>query len=215
MPSKRDISAIRYIRHVVYTNVRAHLNKMGNHKKKYTDYSEFRKAGVAMGKYQKIHNIIRKDYMELMNVTEKHKSDKKEFDSLYRACLKGLFSIIEADIFGLNNLDEYENYSDKDSFEKKFKNTFKQVCKTWNKTELQKKYFDGKYRNLKELKKKRDELIHPKEVEHLHEASESEFEILKNVFNDYDIFINSLMDDFFISVDMNSMDILGLNKNVP
>ena len=170
-----------------------------------------------MGKYQKIHNIIRKDYMELLNVTEKHKSEKVEFDSLYRACLKSLFSIIEADIFGLNNLDKYENYSDKDSFETKFKNTFKQVCKTWNKTELQKEYFDRKYGELKEQKKKRDELIHPKKAEHLHEASETEFEKLKKVFNDYNSFINSLMNDFFISVDLNlnSMDVLGLNKNVP
>ena len=123
--------------------------------------------------------------MELLNVTEKHKSEKVEFNSLYRACLKSLFSIIEADIFGLNNLDKYNNYSDKDSFETKFKSTFKQVCKTWNKTELQKEYFDRKYGELKELKKKRDELIHPKKTEHFHEASEIEFEKLKKVFNDY------------------------------
>lgn len=181
---------------------------MENNEKKYIDYSQFLKAGVAMGEYQKIHNIIRKDYIELINLTEKHKHDKKEFDSLYRSSLKGLFSIIEADIFGLNNLDGYNNYSDKDSFEKKFKNTFKQVCKTWNKTELQTKYFDEKYQKLKELKKKRDELIHPKKVEHLHEASELEFEILKRVFNDYDSFINSLMNNFFISVDINTMNIL-------
>lgn len=154
---------------------------MGNHIKKYTDYSDFLKAENAMREFQKIHNIIRKDYMELINMTEKHKSMKKEFDSLYRACLKGLFSIIEADIFGLNNLDRYEGYSDKHSFETKFKSTLKQVCETWNKTDLQKKYFDQKYRELKELKKKRDELIHPKKIEHLHEASESDFKILKKV----------------------------------
>lgn len=188
---------------------------MGNQKKKHTDNSEFLKTRIAMSEFQKIHNIIRKDYIELINVTEKHKSIKKEFDSLYRACLKGLFSIIEADIFGLNNLDKYEGYSDKHSFEEKFKKTFKQVCKTWNKSELQKKYFDGKYRKMKELKQKRDELIHPKKIEHLHEANESEFEILKNVFNDYDLFINSLMDDFYISMDINLMDFIGLNKNVP
>ncbi len=188
---------------------------MGNQKKKHTDNSEFLKTRIAMSEFQKIHNIIRKDYIELINVTEKHKSIKKEFDSLYRACLKGLFSIIEADIFGLNNLDKYEGYSDKHSFEEKFKKTFKQVCKTWNKAELQKKYFDGKYRKMKELKQKRDELIHPKKIEHLHEANESEFEILKDVFNDYNLFINSLMDDFYISMDINLMDFIGLNKNVP
>jgi hypothetical protein len=188
---------------------------MGNHSKKYANYSEFLQAGKAMGNYQKIHNIIREDYLELLNLTEKHKMEKTEFNTLYRACLKGLFSIIEADIFGLNNLDEYENYSDKDDFETKFKKTFKQICKTWNKTEIQKKYFDEKYSDLKKLKKKRDELIHPKKVEHLHESSETDFKEIKKVFNDYDSLINKLMDDFFISINMDTMDFLGLKKNVP
>ena len=168
-----------------------------------------------MIRFQKIHNIIREDYTELLNLTGKHSSEKIAFNSLYRACLKGLFSIIEADIFGFNNLDQYNNYSDKDSFETKFKKTFKQVGETWNKTELQKKYFDEKYRELKKLRKKRDELIHPKKVEHLHEASESEFELIKKVFKDYDLFMNSIMDDFYISVDLNTTDILRQNKNVP
>ena len=171
-----------------------------NHEKIYEDKDAFLKAGVTMQKYQKIHNIIRKDYMVLLKVTEGHKSETTEFDSLYRACLKSLFSIIEADIYGLNNLDEYENYSDRDSLETKFKKTFKQVCRTWKKTELQKKYFDEKYGGLRELKKKRDELIHPKKIEHLHGASNVEFEKLRTVFNDYDLFINSLMDNFFITV---------------
>ena len=102
------------------------------------------------------------------------------------------------DSFSIN--EDLENYSDRDSFEIKFKKTFKQVCRTWKKTELQKKYFDEKYGGLRELKKKRDELIHPKKVEHLHGASNTEFEKLKTVFNDYDSFINSLMKDFFITV---------------
>lgn len=177
---------------------------MDNHEKIYEDKDDFLKAGVAMQKYQKIHNILRKDYMVLLKVTEGHKSEPTEFDSLYRACLKSLFSIIEADIYGLNNLDEYENYSDRDSFETKFKNTFKQVCRTWKKTELQKKYFDEKYGGLRVLKKKRNELIHPKKVEQLHGASNAEFEKLITVFNDYDSFINSLMDDFFITVTLPS-----------
>lgn len=102
---------------------------MGNHKKKYTDYSEFLKATAEMRKFQKVHNIIREDYMVLIDITEKHKSNKHEFDSLYRACLKGLFSIIEADVFGLNNLDEYKGYTDKHSFEKSLKTLLNRFVK--------------------------------------------------------------------------------------
>src|SRR5665647_382461 len=162
---------------------------MEEHSKKYFDTSEFVKDFAAMVLFQKIHNIIRKDYMELLDLTERHKVNKTEFNALYRACLKSLFSLIEADIFGLNNLDKYQNYTDKDSFEIKFKNTFRQVCKTWNKNEIGEKYLDTKYCKLKELRKKRDELIHPKKVEHIHEANETEFDSLKLVFTDYDSFI--------------------------
>ena len=81
----------------------------------------------------------------------------------------------------------------------KFKETYKQICKTWNKEEIQKKYYDSKLQGLVELKKKRDELVHPKELEHIHKASEKDFQTLKSVFEDYDKFINDLMNDFFLS----------------
>jgi hypothetical protein len=51
---------------------------------------------------------------------------------------------------------------------------------------------------LVELKKKRDELVHPKELGHIHKASEKDFQKLKLGFEDYDKFINELMNDFFL-----------------
>ncbi len=128
--------------------------------------------------------------------------NEKEFDALYRACLKGLFSLIEADIYGLSKLDPYESYSDGNDFKSKFKRAFKYVCKIRNKTEIQKKYFDSKYRELKDLRNKRDELTHPKEIEHIHKANELEFKKVKRVFNDYKDFIDNLMDGYSNSVDL-------------
>ena len=108
--------------------------------------------------------------------------------------------MIEADIYGLNQLDMYDGYNDKqDRFIEKFKETYKQICKTWNKQELQKQYFDTKLESIKELKVKRDNLVHPKQIDHIHKASEENFNKLKTVFQDYDKFINNLMNDFFIS----------------
>jgi hypothetical protein len=49
------------------------------------------------------------------------------------------------------------------------------------------------------LKKKRDELVHPKKLEHIHKGSEKDFQVLKVVFEDYNKFINDLMTDFFLS----------------
>jgi isocitrate dehydrogenase kinase/phosphatase len=153
--------------------------------------------------------------MELLNITELFKSNSDQFNALYRSCLKSLFSLIEADIFGLNNLDQYENYSDKHSFENKFKSTFTKVCTTWNKNEIREIYFDSKYCDLKELRKKRDELIHPKKVEHIHKATEQEFDKVKKVFTDYDNFINKLMDDFFIEAEVNAFDFINKITNTP
>ena len=173
---------------------------MSNHTKQYDNLNEMLLAAQTMGKFQRIHNVIRPDFMLLLKITEEQKSNKKEFDALYRACLTRFFTLIEADIYGLNQLDMYDGYDDKkDRFIEKFKETYKQICKTWNKEEIQKKYFDSKLQGLVELKKKRDELVHPKELEHIHKANEKDFQTLKSVFEDYDKFINDLMNDFFLS----------------
>jgi hypothetical protein len=178
---------------------------MTNHVKQYIDYSEFLNASATIDKFQRIHNILRKDYLVLLDLIEIYKSNKIEFDSLYRAGLRSIFSLIEADIYCLNYLDKYDDYSDKDHFEKKMKSTFKQVCETWNKEQIGKKYFETKYCDLKTLRQKRDELIHPKDTEHLHEANEGEFEKLKKVFKDYDSFINDLMNDFYIGFEFKTL----------
>lgn len=173
---------------------------MSNHTKQYDNLNEMLSAAQTMGKFHRIHNVIRPDFMLLLKIAEEQKSNEKEFDALYRACLTRFFTLIEADIYGLNQLDMYDGYDDKkDRFIEKFKETYKQICKTWNKEEIQKKYYDSKLQGLVELKKKRDELVHPKELEHIHKASEKDFQTLKSVFEDYDKFINDLMNDFFLS----------------
>lgn len=172
---------------------------MSGHSKKYNTLDEMLIAAQAMVKFQSMHNEIRNDYLELLKVTENNKQSEVTFNALYRACLRSLFSLIESDIYGLNKLDKYEKYDDKDSVIKKFKETYKQISKTWSKKDIQNKYFDSKLQGLGELKKMRDELVHPKEIEHIHKATEVDFDKLKLVFNDYDVFINELMNDFFLS----------------
>jgi len=81
-------------------------------------------AAQVMKNFQEIHNIIRPDFLVLLEITEEIKSNQEKFDALYRACLTRFFTLIEADIYGLNQLDTYDNYNDKkDRFIEKFKNT--------------------------------------------------------------------------------------------
>ena len=56
---------------------------MGNHSKEISTYHEWLEKVVMLGKFMEIHNIIRNDFIVLLNVTEKHKTKKAEFDSLY------------------------------------------------------------------------------------------------------------------------------------
>jgi hypothetical protein len=177
---------------------------MSDQTKEYNNLDEMFAAAQTMRQFQKIHNIIRPDFILLLKITEEQKNDKDRFNTLYRACLIRFFTLIEADIYGLNQFDMYSDYDDKkDRFIEKFKETYKQICMTWNKQELQKKYFDTKLQSLKELKSKRDNLVHPKQIEHIHKASEEDFNKVNTAFDDYDKFINDLMNDFFIGTKIN------------
>jgi hypothetical protein len=172
---------------------------MGEHVKTYDSFEEMMQAAQVMRKFQTIHNVIRKDYMELLRLTETHQSSKESFDALYRASLRSLFSLIEADISGLNALDGYPGYDDrKHALIPKLKQTYKQIARTWRKEAVEQHYFATKLEALLALKIKRDELVHPKEHPHIHAASAADFEQLKKVFSDYDDFVNALMKGFFV-----------------
>lgn len=183
---------------------------MSRHTKTYLTMEEMLNASKAMTSFQVIHNSIRLDYSELLRITETFIADQVSFDSLYRASLRSLLSIIEADIHGLNQLDQYEGYDDlKQSFIDKFKFTYKQIATTWNKIEVYNRYADSKITALKILKKKRDELVHPKETEHLHSASVKDFNDLKDGFESYNSFVNELMTDFWVGVTIPSNPFFG------
>ncbi len=168
--------------------------------KYYDNLIEFQEAQQILYNYQKTHNIIRNDYLNLIELTFKFQNDQKAFNTLYRACLRELFSLIESDLFNLNRLDNYPNYSDKDKFMVKFKKTFKQISKTWEKVDIQKEYFDSKLERLKIVKTERDKIAHPKSPNDFKTTTIDDFNRFKIVFDEYDGFINKMMDGFFIGM---------------
>ena len=74
---------------------------MEDHSKNYGTLEAMMAAAQFMRKFQTIHNVLRKDYMELLRITEEHHAVPESFDALYRASLRSLFSLVEADIAGL------------------------------------------------------------------------------------------------------------------
>lgn len=166
----------------------------------YNSIKELQRAATILKNYQKTHNIIRNDYIELLNLAESLLGNENQFNALYRACMRELFSLIESDLFGLNQLDKYNGYKDQEGLVKKFEKTFVQISQTWSKNDLWKGYFDEKFENLKKIKIERDRTTHPKKPEDFKQISLSDFNILKAIFHDYDNFINELMNGFFIGL---------------
>ncbi len=162
-----------------------------------SDPNEFRKLLQLIQKFPRLHNTIRDDFLLLLKMTEELKADTEKFETLCRTCIKSLFSLIEADIYYYNLFDAYVGYSDKENFFDKFKKTFKQICTTWNRQELQQNYFTTKLADLKELRSLRDKLIHPKAIEHIIKPTPDTFHKVTKVFNDYDTFISTIMSNFF------------------
>lgn len=168
--------------------------------KYYDNLTDFQKAQQILHNYQKTHNIIRNDYLNLIELTFEFRNDQKAFNTMYRACLRELFSLIESDLFNLNRLDSYPNYSDNDKFMVKFKKTFKQISKTWKKEDIQKEYFDSKLERLKGIKNERDRITHPKGPKDFKTTTTKDFDMFKMAFDEYDGFINKMMDGFFIGM---------------
>jgi len=73
--------------------------------KYYDNLNKFQEANQILNNYQKTHNIIRNDYINLIELTFESHNDQKVFNTLYRACLRELFSLIESDLFNLNRRD--------------------------------------------------------------------------------------------------------------
>lgn len=155
-----------------------------------------------LSKFSKIHNRLKNDYSVLLALTEQYSPDSTEFKILCRNAIKGLFSIMEADIHYYNIFDQYPGYKDRDKFMTRFKKTFVQVCTTWKREELQQKYFSDNLEQLKKLKQVRDLLTHPKEIEHICDPTLQDFNEIKGAFYRYDQFVLDIMSNFFFSVNI-------------
>ena len=178
---------------------------MQDHSKLFESREEFYRVNQALTVYQILHNNLRDDFDNLIKLTEKHTSIDKDYDTLYRACVRSVLVIIESDVYGLNQIDPYEGYADNNDFETKLKSTLKQIGKTFNKADITSEYLNTKYQKFKNIKNKRDELTHPKNENHFHAVSLSAIKELKEVYNDYDDMVNRLMNGFFLKIQIHDL----------
>lgn len=133
-----------------------------------------------------VHSILSKDLEDFYHLCKKNEGS--EF--LIRAFCKEVFSLMEVDIYLLNQLHPYPEYRDEDRFICKFKNTFQYYVSNApvnNKDigTLYRSYADRNFRELRQARVKRDRFNHPKDVNSLN-LPEGFLESCHNVFKNYD-----------------------------
>lgn len=152
--------------------------------------------------FQLVHNELRKDFEMIYGLAKSKIEDVEIVKPLIRSCIKELFSLIEADIYLLNQFNPYLDYNDRDDFCKKFKKTFKHHAKTFNKQDTTLKFNSSHFKLLLIQKNKRDEVIHPKGRKSIC-VEKSNLEDIYDLFIKYKLFVNESIANVFISKKIN------------
>ena len=152
-----------------------------------------------MSEFQILRNIMRRDYISLLKMANTTLCNEAQFNSMYRACLVQLFTVIEADIFGLRALDPYPLLKGvKKNFYDIFLHTFNQIARTWNKEEITEKYITTYFNELMLIKGERNNLTHPKKINALILPDAATLNRLEIAFKNYCDFMNEMMNGFYI-----------------
>lgn len=166
------------------------------------EQKDFESTFNNMRTFQLVHNELRKDFEMIYELAKSKIEDVEIVKPLIRGCLKELFSLMEADIYLLNQFNPYLDYNDRDDFCKKFKKTFKHHAKTFNKQDTTLKFNSSHFKLLLIQKKKRDEVTHPKGRNSIC-VEKSYLEDIYDLFLKYNSFVNESMTNVFISTKIN------------
>lgn len=156
-------------------------------------------VGERMREMQFTHNRLIKDFETLYAVTVDNMSDREKLQPLIRSCLKELFSLIEGDLYLINQYHPYPNYDDFDKLDDKFKKTYRHHAEKFKKSNERIAYQSKSYRLFKKLKAKRDAVTHPKGMKSI-DISLEDLVMLQQAFQDYKAYINELMKNVGFSI---------------
>ena len=166
------------------------------------EQKDFENTFSNMRTFQLVHNELRKDFEMIYELAKNKIEDLEVVKPLIRGCIKELFSLMEADIYLLNQFNPYLDYNDRDDFCKKFKKTFKHHGKTFNKQDTNSKFNSSHFKLLLIQKNKRDEVTHPKGRNSIR-VEGTDLEGIYDLFTKYNSFVNESMTNVFISARFN------------
>lgn len=152
-----------------------------------------------MTEMQRTHNTLAKDIETLVAIAKEQASDTDRIQPLIRACIKELFSLVEADLFLINQFNPYPDYNERDDLGRKFKKTYRHHAKTFKKQDIQKSYQSRFYGKFYTLKWKRDEFMHPKGRTSI-SVTTDDLANVNQVYETYRKFVISLMTNVGVSI---------------
>lgn len=150
---------------------------------------------------QRTHNTLAKDFETLVEIAKENVEKENRIQPLIRACIKEFFSLVEADLYLINQYLPYDGYDKKEALNKKFKKTYRHHSRSFKKQALQFQYQSKSYGRLYQLKLKRDAIVHPKGLETI-DVKAADLEEVVAVYEEYRNYIMQLMSNIGFSVEL-------------
>lgn len=166
-----------------------------------------------MSSMQRTHNMLAKDIETLLALTNEQFTNPDRMQPLIRACLKELFSLVEADLYLINQFIPYPDFKERDDLGQKFKKTFRHHARTFKKEDIVKAFQERFYANFYKLKLKRDDIVHPKGL-HSIEVKSDDLTLISEVYKIYRNFVIQLMTNVGVSTKIPWKDFLSGNINI-
>lgn len=154
-----------------------------------------------MGIMQRTHNMLAKDFETLVDIAKENAENSIRIKPLIRACIKELFSLVEADLYLINQYQPYDGYSNWDKLNEKFKKTYRHHAKNFKKQDLKNQYQSKSYARLYKLKQKRDDIVHPKGLQTI-DVTLDDLQEVTEVYNEYRNYVIQLMSNIGFSVEL-------------
>jgi hypothetical protein len=153
-------------------------------------YEELVTRFLKSREFQFTHNALVADIKILLKALKL--ADDRQKPVLMRALYKEFFSMVEADLYLINQFNPYDNYTDKDTFIPKFKKTYRKHAEDFKKADLHKKYQSAEFGHFLILVERRHHFTHPKGRPSL-QVKPIDLTTLESVFETYSAHINALM----------------------
>ena len=150
---------------------------------------------------QRTHNALAKDFEMLTEIAKENINNTERIKPLIRACIKELFSLVEGDLFLINQFLPFEGYDDKDHLDTKFKKTYRHHAKSFKKEKIKQEYQSKSYGKLYRLKLKRDDIVHPKGLPYINVTIADLDEVLV-AYQEYRNYIIQLMSNIGFSTQL-------------